>query len=146
MLNHAHITPVIPVADLERARRYYAEILGLSEEGRHGENIAFGAADGERLELILRPDAVAKDATVLTFEVEDVEAEVQELRERGVTFEPVDLPGATRAGVITTLEGERAAWLKDSEGNWLCLHEAGDIDIEDAEKDEMRGTLEDAET
>ena len=132
MLNNAHITPVIPVADLDRARKYYSEVLGLQEIGPHGGNVAFGDPEGDRIELVYKPDAVASENTLLTFEVDDVASEVEELSKRGVKFEPIDLPGATRDGVITTLEGENIAWLRDSEGNWLCLHEEplGDEDIE----------------
>ena len=64
------------------------------------------------------------------FEVDDIEAAVRELRERGVVFEEVDVPGLETVDGIATVEGnypskggagERAAWFRDSEGNLLGM-------------------------
>jgi predicted enzyme related to lactoylglutathione lyase len=125
MLAHAHVTPVIPVADMQRARNYYKNVLGLEEAGEHGSEYSFGKGDGERLDLHMAPKAVASSATIVTFEVSDLDKEIKELQGKGAKFEEVDLPDAKREGVITKFgDKERAAWLKDSEGNWLCLHQA----------------------
>jgi len=68
--------------------------------------------------------------TQLAFEVDDIEAAVRELRERGVEFEEVDVPGLKTVGSIAEVEGnypskessgERAAWFRDSEGNLIGL-------------------------
>jgi hypothetical protein len=56
----------------------------------------------------------------LFWDVKDVEAEVAELKRRGVVFEHYDFPG-TDANGITTAEGARAAWFKDSEGNIMAI-------------------------
>jgi hypothetical protein len=68
----------------------------------------------------------------MAFEVDDVEAEVAELKRRGVRFEEVDLPGVCTIDGIADIEdnypskgrGERAAWFRDSEGNMLGLGQA----------------------
>jgi hypothetical protein len=60
---------------------------------------------------------------VLTFEVGDVDSEMKDLQNRGARFEEVDVPGAKRTGKVSTMGNGRAAWFKDSEGNWLCLHD-----------------------
>src|SRR5688572_19159277 len=123
MLSQAEVIPIVHVSDLDRARRYYTSVLGLVDEGEtDGGNVKLIAGE-EHIELMVKPDAVSDDATVLSFEVEDVPREVNELMARGVSFEPVDVPGGQRDGVIVTMAGERAAWFKDSEGNWLCLHD-----------------------
>lgn len=123
MLQNASITPIVHVADIERARKFYGGVLGLQERGKNGSgNLAF-AANGNMLELMQKPEAVSRDATVLSFEVDDLEREMKELGTRGARFEEVDVPGATRRGPISVMGNERSAWFKDSEGNWLCLHQ-----------------------
>lgn len=126
MLANATVTPIIHVEDLDRARRFYSEVLGLrEEEAVETQNPSFATGSGAHLELQIHPDAISREATAITFEVDDVEREVQELMGRGARFEHVDVPGATMNGTIAILGGERAAWLKDSEGNWLCVHDRG---------------------
>ncbi len=66
------------------------------------------------------PNAGTSKASQLFWEVNDIEAEVAELKGRGVVFEKYDLPG-TDANGITTAGGARAAWFKDSEGNILAI-------------------------
>jgi catechol 2,3-dioxygenase-like lactoylglutathione lyase family enzyme len=124
MLSQSTITPVVHVANIDRARKYYSEVLGLKEEGRNeAGNLAFGTSRGFHLELMVKPEAVSREATVLTFEVDDVEREVSELTSRGARFERVEIPGAKTQGNIAIMGRERAAWFKDSEGNWLCVHD-----------------------
>jgi predicted enzyme related to lactoylglutathione lyase len=131
MLRNASITPIVHVADLERARKFYQDVLGLREDlGAGSGNVVFTAADGAHLELMVKPESVSTDATVLTFEVEDVEREADELTKRGARFEAIEIPGGETVGVITTIGDERAGWFKDSEGNWLCIHDrAPNVDV-----------------
>jgi len=124
MLSRAVITPIIHVEDIDRARHFYGDVLGLQEEGEtEVGHVAFVAGEGTHLELMVRPEAISTDATVLTFEVADVVQEVKDLTARGCRFETVDLPGAVKEGVVSIFGNERAAWFKDSEGNWLCVHQ-----------------------
>lgn len=126
MLATATITPIIHVEDLDRARRFYTQVLGLSEDTvSEAQNPSFSTGNGGHLELQVHPDSISREATALTFEVEDVEREVKDLSGRGARFEHVDVPGASMSGEIATIGNERAAWLKDSEGNWLCVHDRG---------------------
>lgn len=98
-------------------------MLGLREEPRRdAANITLAAGSGSHLELMVKPEAVSREATAITFEVDDVDREVQELESRGAMFEDVDIPGARVEGRVCVLGNERAAWFKDSEGNWLCVH------------------------
>ena len=57
------------------------------------------------------------------FMVADIDAEVHDLRQRGVQFEEYDFPGLKTERGIVTRKADRAAWFKDSEGNILCAHE-----------------------
>jgi catechol 2,3-dioxygenase-like lactoylglutathione lyase family enzyme len=129
MLEQGDVATRLPAQDLERARQFYAEKLGLEpiEErpgglryrGRHGEFAMFESAG-----------AASGDHTQMAWEVDDIEATVRELRERGVVFEEFDLPGLRTVDGIAAVEGnypskggvgERAAWFRDSEGNLLGI-------------------------
>ncbi len=61
--------------------------------------------------------------TQLGFDVADVEATVAQLRDNGVEFEEYDEPGLKTENGIAVIEGEKAAWFKDSEGNLLAVGE-----------------------
>ena len=62
-------------------------------------------------------------ATALTFDVPDIEAEVRELKDKGIFFEHYDMPGLERQGDIYGAEGMKTAWFKDPDGNILSLFE-----------------------
>lgn len=76
-----------------------------------------------KLELLRRDKPTKAEHTALTFEVDDIDREVAELEGRGVRFEDYDLPGLRTERHIAKMDGERAAWFKDTEGNILCIHQ-----------------------
>ena len=123
MLTNAHMTTILPVVDLDRACHFYGDTLGLEPAGASVEGGAlFQTGDGSELELLPRPTPSKAEHTALTFEVDDVDSEVEELAAKGVSFEDYDLPGFKTEGHIAALGDERAAWFKDPDGNILCLH------------------------
>jgi catechol 2,3-dioxygenase-like lactoylglutathione lyase family enzyme len=117
--------PVLPVTDLERARKFYAERLGLRPSGERSpqDAIVLEAGHGTKLELLKRDQPTKAEHTALTFEVDDIDREVTELEGRGVRFEDYNLPGLKTERHIARMDGERAAWFKDTEGNLLCIHQ-----------------------
>jgi catechol 2,3-dioxygenase-like lactoylglutathione lyase family enzyme len=124
MLGNAHITTILPVINLDRARRFYRDTLGLvATASPTSGGAVFRTGDGTDLELLPRPVPTKAEHTAVTFEVEDVVQEVHELEGRGVKFEDYDLPGLKTEGHIAAMEGELAAWFKDPDGNILCLHQ-----------------------
>jgi predicted enzyme related to lactoylglutathione lyase len=124
MLTRAHVTTILPAVDMERACRFYGDTLGLRLMGRgDGETATFSTSDGSDLELMHRQEPSKAEHTALTFAVSDLEREIEDLERRGVSFEDYDLPGLKTEHHIATLEGEKAAWFKDTEGNILCLHQ-----------------------
>jgi len=124
MLSTARLVAIVPVRELDRARRFYQETLGLSPAHAPEPDSVLFSEDGHTgLQLLLRPDAPASGLTQVSFEVPDVEAAVRELEGRGVRFEDYDLPGLRTVGHVLTADGMRAAWFTDSEGNVLCLHQ-----------------------
>ncbi len=120
----------IPVTDLDRARAWYAEKLGLepAEERPGALRYVCGAGEFALFQTAGKPDG---SHTQMGWNVDDVEATVAELRKRGVVFEGYDLPGLKTVDGIAEIEGqypskgsgERAAWFRDSEGNLLGIGE-----------------------
>ena len=124
MLGKTQTTTMLPVVDLERARRFYTQVLGL-QEGRRGEDgsLELSTETGGRVALYPREPTKA-DHTVLSFEVQEIIKVVRDLEGRGVKFEEYDLPQLKTVDKIATTGRDKAAWFKDTEENILCVHEA----------------------
>ena len=123
-LAHRTVAMMLPVTDVDRAQIFYTESLGLDSTGTDEEGSAKFALDGgNTLVLLPRPDARPSDSTAMSFEVEDVAAEIADLEGRGVVFEDYDLPELKTVDHIADRGTERAAWFKDPDGHVLCLHQ-----------------------
>lgn len=117
---------VLRASDIERARRFYAETLGLDVSDSHpGEEIRVTAGGGSIICVYLRPQMPVPHNTVACFEVDDIASAVTELRGRGVVFEEYDMPdiGLKTVGGIADMSGEKRAWFKDSEDNILVVRQ-----------------------
>lgn len=123
MLTDAIVTTVLPVIDLERARDFYVNKLGLEAEGLQADGKFLLRANGTRLALMPKPGGTKAEHTALSFEVDDVAAEIKALKARDVRFHDYDLPGFKTVDHIAVLGREKAAWFSDTEGNILCLHQ-----------------------
>jgi catechol 2,3-dioxygenase-like lactoylglutathione lyase family enzyme len=121
MLGKADATPMIAVKDLDRARKFYEDKLGLKEVDDFGEG--FMLKSGDTPITVYRSEfAGTNKATTLTFDVDDIDDEVRALKEKGITFERYDLEGLTPKGDIYEGEkGFKTAWFKDPDGNILSL-------------------------
>jgi catechol 2,3-dioxygenase-like lactoylglutathione lyase family enzyme len=123
-LAHSTVAVMLPVTDVDRARTFYSESLGLDYTGTNDEGSAMYALEGgTTLVLLPRPDATPSESTAMSFEVSDLMAEVPALEGQGVTFEDYELPELTTVGHIAEMGSEKAAWFKDPDGNVLCLHQ-----------------------
>ena len=123
MLGKADATPSIAVTDVDRARKYYEDTLGLETVEEMGDEVVT-MKSGETLVNVYRSEfAGTNKATLLTFDVDDIAAEVRELKDKGVAFEHYDMEGLTRDGDIYSAEGMKTAWFKDPDGNILSLFE-----------------------
>ena len=126
VLARSPVATRLPAQDLARARRFYAEKLGLDpvEEREGGLRYECG---GVAFALFASAGAPSGEHTQMGWEVDDMDAAVEELRARGVVFEEYDVPGLTTVDGIAEIEGnypskgvgERGAWFYDSEGNLL---------------------------
>jgi predicted enzyme related to lactoylglutathione lyase len=123
MLTNGTVTANIPASDLKRARDFYAEKLGLTPASEmDGVMLIYRTAGGSTFSVYQTEYAGQAGHTIAQWHVDDVEAEVRNLRANGVTFEKYDLPGVEWDGDVASIEGMgKAAWFKDSEGNTLCL-------------------------
>ena len=128
MLDEGRVATRIPAQDLARARRFYADKLGLEPSEERPGGLLYRCAGGE-FAVFESAGSSPGTFTQMAWEVDDIEATVAELRERGVTFEEVDVPGLRTVGGIAEVagnypskgSGERAAWFRDSEGNLLGI-------------------------
>ena len=126
MLGRTDARPMIAVKDLDRARKFYEDKLGLKTKDEWGgEGVTLKS--GDTVINVYRSEfAGTNKATSLTFEVDDVEKEVGELKEKGIFFEHYDLPGLQPKGDLYVGEkGFKTAWFKDPDGNILSLVEGG---------------------
>jgi catechol 2,3-dioxygenase-like lactoylglutathione lyase family enzyme len=123
MLSRADVTAILPVKELERAREFYVSRLGLEAEGLAPDGKFILRANGMRLALMPKPGGTKAEHTALSFRVDDIAAEIQALKARGVSFHDYDLPGFKTVNHVAVLGKEKAAWFSDPEGNILCLHE-----------------------
>jgi tRNA-Thr(GGU) m(6)t(6)A37 methyltransferase TsaA len=122
----------LPAQDLDRARRFYSEKLGLEPVEERPGGLLYRGRGGE-FALFQSAGAPSGAHTQMAWDVEDLDATVNELRARGVVFEEYDLPGLVTVDGIADVAGnypskggvgERAAWFRDSEGNVLGIGEA----------------------
>lgn len=132
MLEMSDVATRLPAQDLERARQFYAEKLGLSPIEERPGGLRYRCGNGY-FALFESSGAPSGDHTQMGWEVDDLEATVEELRRRGVVFEEYDLPGLKTVHGIAEVKGnypsrggvgEKAAWFRDSEGNLLGLGQA----------------------
>ncbi|WP_374456029.1 VOC family protein [Nocardioides sp.] len=123
-LTHRAVAMMMPVTDVDRSRTFYSESLGLDYTGTNDEGSAIYALEGDStLVLLPRPDSTPSESTAMSFEVDDIHAEIGELEGRGVVFEDYDLPDLKTVDHVCVLGSEKAAWFKDPDGNVLCLHQ-----------------------
>ena len=125
----ARVMPRLPASDLERARRFYAEKLGLDPVDERPGGLLYRTA-GTEFVVFQSAGASPGTFTQMAWEVDDLDAVVAELRSRGVRFEDVDVPGLRTVNGITEVQGhypskgahaERAAWFRHSEGNLMGI-------------------------
>jgi catechol 2,3-dioxygenase-like lactoylglutathione lyase family enzyme len=124
MLHGSSVTTMLPAKDMSRAREFYEDRLGLECKGERPDGrLDFEAGHGVTLELFPRPEGTAPEYTAVSIEVDDLEGNIRELERTGVVFEDYDMPELTTIDHIATMGTEKAAWFKDTEGNFLCLHQ-----------------------
>ena len=107
------------VDDLEAAKKFYGETLWLKTSERYGLLTLHLAGDRDTL-VYPKPDHVPASYTILNFQVDDIDAAVDELVRRGVALEKYDGMGQDEKG-INRAGGPYIAWFKDPAGNILAV-------------------------
>ena len=120
MLRAAPIRAYIPVSDLSRARNFYERTLGLTPKEEYVGGVIYECG-GAEVFMYPTKNAGTSKASQAFWQVRDVEAEVAELKARGVVFEEYDMPGIRMKNSIATGGGAKTAWFKDTEGNTLAV-------------------------
>ena len=118
MLQSSPMYAYLPAKDVARARRFYEGKLGFKVQAEVNGGVAYASAAGTACFLYPTPNAGTNAASQAFWEVKDIEREVAELKEKGITFEHYDMP---MKDDIATMGGAKAAWFKDTEGNILAL-------------------------
>jgi catechol 2,3-dioxygenase-like lactoylglutathione lyase family enzyme len=113
----------IPAADLQRARRFYVETLGLTPVAEDEQSVRFTTPSGSWFQVYETTYAGSAKHTIAQWDVADLPSTVAQFSAAGVSFEHYDMPGVTWDGDIADVGGQRVAWFTDSEGNVMCLDE-----------------------
>jgi catechol-2,3-dioxygenase len=116
----ANAEATLPAQDVERAKAFYAEQLGLSPTSEDKVGVHF-VVGGTRFRLFRSGGSASGTHTQLALMVGDVAAQVSALRSRGLRFEEYDYPNLKTVEGVADLGYARAAWFKDSEGNLLGI-------------------------
>jgi catechol 2,3-dioxygenase-like lactoylglutathione lyase family enzyme len=118
MLRDRPVFTTLPVTDPARARRFYAEKLGLTPTETDGDFYECG--EGTRF-VISKMGSKPGGHTQMAFAVDDLDGTLRELRSKGVVFEEYDDPALKTVNGIFDAGDLRSAWFKDSEGNMISV-------------------------
>lgn len=125
----AAVATRLPAQDLDRARAYYAEKLGLEPVETRPGGLRYECGAGA-FSIFQSSGQASGEHTQMAWQVDDLDVVVSELRGRGVVFEEVNAPGMCTVDGIAEVDGnypsdggrgERAAWFRDSEGNLIGI-------------------------
>jgi catechol 2,3-dioxygenase-like lactoylglutathione lyase family enzyme len=124
-LSDCSVQALLAVSDLDRARRFYEQQLGLVPGEVEQETVHYPCADGTAVLVYLSAEnAGQSSATLAGWDVDDLDRTIDELASRGVTFERYDQPGleTDERGVFDG-GSFRAVWVRDPDGNTMALTE-----------------------
>jgi catechol 2,3-dioxygenase-like lactoylglutathione lyase family enzyme len=119
MLANAMVVPTVAVTDLDRAKGFFQEQVGLSLLDETPFTLRFGAGLGTQLAVRRGQPNVGQ--TAAHFEVDDIEAVIRDLTSRGVVFEEYEAPKTTN--FIAQIGPARGAWFTDPDGNVFGIRE-----------------------
>ena len=128
MLKDSSVATRLPARDLDRARKFYSDKLGLEPIEQRPGGLLYRSGNSYFV-LFESAGEASGSHTQMGWEVDDIEATVAELKARGVVFEEYDLPGLKTFDGIAEIAGnypgkgvgEKGSWFKDSEGNLLGI-------------------------
>jgi catechol 2,3-dioxygenase-like lactoylglutathione lyase family enzyme len=122
MLGNKDAASNVAVKNLEIAKKFYEEILGLTPVGVEGQEVIIFKSGNSTIYVYKSEYAGTNKATAISWVVgEDIEGVVQQLKAKGVTFEHYEMPGVIRNGDVHVADDMKVAWFKDPDGNILNI-------------------------
>jgi catechol 2,3-dioxygenase-like lactoylglutathione lyase family enzyme len=122
MIGIQMVVATVPVTDLDRAKAFYGQTLGLDILWENPVSVRFSCGEGSQLSVFKRP-ALVTEHTLAHFEVTDIEAVVRELEAKDVAFTDYAEGPLKTTGHIAQLGPARAAWFHDPDANILGLRQ-----------------------
>jgi predicted enzyme related to lactoylglutathione lyase len=113
----------MPASDIARARAFYEGTLGLKPDPEMDspEGVMYRCGDGTSFLVFPSSGVSSGNHTQLSLEVDDIDAEVRALRDKGVAFEEYDSPSVKTEGGLAEMRDGRGGWFKDTEGNLIAV-------------------------
>lgn len=122
MLGNIDAVANIAVKNLDTAKKFYEDTLGLTPVGAEDQEVIVFKSGNSTVYVYQSQYAGTNKATAVTWVVgDDVEGIVQQLKAKGITFEHYDMPGITRDGDVHIAGDMKVAWFKDPDGNILNI-------------------------
>jgi len=122
MLGDKDAAANIAVKNLEVAKKFYRDTLGLTQVGSEGSELIIFRSGNSMINVYRSKYAGTNQATALTWVVgDDVESVVQALKAKGISFEHYDMPDITREGDVHIGGNMKVAWFKDPDRNILNI-------------------------
>lgn len=121
MLGNSRVHPVLLATDLAQAREFYHDKVGLEIIVENDDRIEFRCGGGTKLAVSKSTTGTSDSQTQIGWEVDDLRAELDELRSRGVNVEDYDLPGLKTENGIADVGFAWMAWIVDPGKNALAI-------------------------
>jgi catechol 2,3-dioxygenase-like lactoylglutathione lyase family enzyme len=124
MLRNMAVAAILPVTDLDKAKSFYVNTLGLeiSPSPSPDSTLMFKAGNDTVLVTYKRAPVMVEH-TQAGFMVEDIYTEMADLKKMGVKFEDYDMPGMKTVDGVAEMGGVKSAWFKDPFGNIIALNQ-----------------------
>ncbi len=123
MISNLTAMATIPAANIERAKKFYSDKLGFKPEETEPTGVVIYKSGGSSFLLYESQFAGTAKNTAVTFQTDNVERDVRDLRNKGVKFEDYDMGDLKTVNGIASMGDVKSAWFKDTEGNIIALTE-----------------------
>jgi catechol 2,3-dioxygenase-like lactoylglutathione lyase family enzyme len=121
MIGEKDAIATIAVKDIQAARKFYTDTLGLKPVPTAEPEVLNYKSGNSSVIVYKSQYAGTNKATAANWHVDDVEKEARDLKAKGVAFEHYDIPGLTQKGDVYVTKNFKTAWFKDPDGNILAI-------------------------
>ena len=120
MLEHSKFFSTVAVNNVEQAKTFYGDKLGLTQVAENPRGVTYETGGGN-LFVYHSPNAGSSQASVATWELDEIDELVKDLKAKGVVFETYSMPDASWENDIATMGEVKVAWFKDPDGNLFSI-------------------------